>query len=75
VAIERLDIITVKGLISNKVMKVNTSRLRLFRHPTKMGIEDWQQWIWMSSMWSNCQLCGIGIGSKEIEITDALARI
>ena len=40
VAIERPDIITVKDLISNKVMKVHTSRLCLFRHPTNMGIEE-----------------------------------
>ena len=40
VAIERPDIIKVKDLISNKVMKVHTSRLRLFRHPTNMGIEE-----------------------------------
>ena len=40
VAIERPDIITVKDLISNKVMKVHTSRLRLFRHPANMGIEE-----------------------------------
>ena len=39
-AIERLDITTVKDLISNKVMKVHTSRLGLFRHPTKMGFEE-----------------------------------
>ena len=38
VAIERPDIITVKDLISNKVMKVHTSRLRLFRHSANMGI-------------------------------------
>ena len=36
VAIERLDIITVKDLISNKVMKVHTSRLRLFHHLADM---------------------------------------
>ena len=40
VAIERPDIITVKDLISNKVMKVHTSRLRLFRHPANMGTEE-----------------------------------
>ena len=40
-AIEHPDIITVKDLISNKVMKVyHTSRLRLFRHPANMGIEE-----------------------------------
>jgi len=36
VTIERPDIITAKDLISNKVMKVHTSRLRFFRHPTWM---------------------------------------
>jgi hypothetical protein len=40
VAIERPDIISVKDLVTNKVMKVHTSRLRLFRHPANMGIEE-----------------------------------
>ena len=40
VAIERPDIITVKDLISKKVRKEHTSRLRLFRHPANMGIEE-----------------------------------
>ena len=29
-----------KDIISNKVMKVHTSRLRLFRHPVNMGVEE-----------------------------------
>ena len=39
-AIKRPNIIMVKELISNKAMKVHTSRLRLFRHPANMGIEE-----------------------------------
>jgi len=38
VAIKRPDIITVKDLISNKVMEVHTSRL--FRHPANKGMEE-----------------------------------
>ena len=40
VALEHPDIITVKDVISNKVMKIHTSRLCLFRHPANMGIEE-----------------------------------
>ena len=37
-AIKRPDIITVEDSISNKVMKVHTSRILLFRHPTNIGL-------------------------------------
>ena len=36
VAVDRPDIIKVKDLTTNKVSSVNTSRLRIFRHPTEM---------------------------------------
>ena len=40
VVIQRPETMTVKDLISNKVTKVHTSRLRPFRHATNMGIEE-----------------------------------
>jgi len=40
VVIERHDIITVKHLISNKVMKVHNIRLRPFINPTNIGKEE-----------------------------------
>jgi hypothetical protein len=39
-AIDRPDMIKVRDLISNKESVVHTSRLRVFRHPTEMTLEE-----------------------------------
>jgi hypothetical protein len=39
-AIDRPDLIKVRDLISNKVSEVHTSRLRVFRHPAEMTLQE-----------------------------------
>ena len=40
VAMDRLDIVKVRDLTMDKVSVVNSSRLRLFRHPAEMTPEE-----------------------------------